>query len=129
MRKYKKKHKKYGKFKSPLEQSIFKKLPKGTQYETEKLTYILEKKYIPDFIVTTKNGRKIYIETKGYLSAKDQQKMRAVKMHNPNLDIRFIFQKLNRVQGSKMLVTEWCHRYGFPYAINKIPRGWFKDEK
>jgi hypothetical protein len=125
-RKYRKKHKRVDGFRSKLEHDVSPKLPKGTTFESEKLKYFIPKNYIPDFVVPTKSGRKIYLEVKGYLRYEDQQKMRAVKLCNSELDIRFFFPNNNRVHGSKMTNSEWCEKYGFKYCIGKIPRGWFK---
>jgi hypothetical protein len=113
-------------FRSGLEKTISKRLPKGTKFESEKIKYFIPKDYVPDFIIPTKSGKKIYLEVKGWMRYEDQQKMRAVKMCNPELDIRMYFPKDNKVQSSKLLNSEWCRKYGFPYAIEKIPRGWFK---
>lgn len=113
-------------FRSKLEAEVSKKLPKGTTFEQEKLKYAIIKNYIPDFVITTKSGKKIYLEVKGYLRQEDQMKMRYVKMANPELDIRFFFPQNNKVQTSKMLNSDWCKKYGFDYCIGKIPKGWFK---
>lgn len=121
-----KKYKRSGKFRSKLEEDVSKKLPKGTTFEQEKLKYFIPKNYIPDFIIPTKSGKKIYLEVKGWLRYEDQLKMRYVKMSNPELDIRFFCPTDHKVQSSKMTVTEWCNKYGFPVAIGKIPRSWFK---
>jgi len=113
-------------FRSKLEGEVAKVLPKGTKFESEKLKYFIPKTYNPDFVVTTKNGRKIYLEVKGYFRYEDQVKMRYVKVSNPELDIRFFFPNDNKVQTSKMTNSEWCEKYGFKYCIGKIPKGWFR---
>ena len=115
-----------GGFRSPLEALVSKSLPKGMKFESEKIKYFVPKNYLPDFVYTRKDGKKIYLEVKGWMRYEDQQKMRAVKHCNPDLDIRFFFPKDNKVQSSKMLNSEWCEKYSFPYAIGKIPRSWFK---
>ena len=126
MRRYKRKHKREGEFKSGLEQSISKRLPKGSKYEASNIAYVLPKKYKPDFDVPTEAGKIVYLEVKGWMRYEDQQKMRAVKFSNPDLDIRFYFPKDQKVQNSKMTNSQWCQKYGFPYAIGRLPRGWFK---
>lgn len=105
--------------------------PKGSEvdYETEKLVYVLEKEYIPDFIITFKDGRKLYIECKGYFKYPDREKMVAVKKANPDLDIRMVFYRDNPGQlgrGSKMKPSEWATKHGFPYAISEIPKDWLE---
>ena len=57
------------------------------EYESEKLSYVIEAKYIPDFKVGD-----VYLEAKGYFPSDQRRKMKAVKKANPELDIRFIFQ-------------------------------------
>src|SRR5262245_39724988 len=109
-----------------LERSVSTRLPKGKWgYEQDKLSYVIPHKYNPDFTIKT-DSRTIYLEVKGFLRWEDQQKMKAVKVSNPDLDIRFFFPRDQKVHKSKMLNSEWCEKYGFPYAIGKIPRGWFK---
>ena len=104
-------------------------LPKGAdlEYETERLKYIIEKEYIPDFIITFKDDYKIYVEAKGYFPYEHREKMIAVKKANPTLDIRMVFygdspSKLGR--GNKMKPSEWAVKYGFPFAIGEIPKEW-----
>ena len=125
---YKKKHVRADGFRSKLESEVSKVLEgKGLKvsFETEKLTYLLPKRYIPDFVVEYK-GKKIYLEVKGYLRFEDQQKMRAVKATNPELDIRFYFPRDQRVHTSKMLNSQWATKYNFPYYIGSLPKDWYK---
>lgn len=121
IRRKKKKTRNTGKYKSPLEQSIARRLGRKAKYETEVLQYLLPKRYKPDFILL-KDGHKIYLEVKGYFRFGDQQKMRAVKACNPELDIRMYFPKDNRVQTSQMLNSEWCRKYNFPCYIGELPK-------
>lgn len=85
------------------------------QYEVTKLDYILKKRYIPDFTVTTNNGDLIYIEVKGYLRPEDRTKMLAVKKANPNKTIVFIFQNANNRlnKNSKTTYGEWATKNNF----------------
>lgn len=118
---------KKGQFRSGLEQSVWNKVPKQrkpkVKYEPRRLQYLLPKTYVPDFVIDDK----IYVEVKGYLRYEDQVKMRAVKDSNPYLDIRFVFAKDNKVASSNMTVSEWCTKYGFRYAFEKIPKEWFSE--
>lgn len=95
-------------------------------YETERLNYVLTKTYRPDIIITFKNGRKLYIECKGWFRPEDRTKMAAVKLANPDLDIRFVFPKDNKLnKNTKTLYSGWCVKHGFPYALGTaIPREW-----
>ena len=106
--------------------------PRGAEieFETEKLTYVLTKEYLPDFIIIFKDGRKMYIECKGYFPFDQREKMVSVKENNPDLDIRMVFDndrigKLGR--GNKMKPSEWAAKYGFPVAIGEIPKEWFTE--
>lgn len=113
-------------FKSKLEVRISKELKKQkAQYEVDAFDYVIKKKYVCDFTVPTKHGP-VYLEVKGYFSQEDRAKMRAVKECNPNIDIRLVFDRDNKLsKKSKMTYGEWADKYGFPYAIGGVPKGWF----
>jgi len=123
-------------FKSKLELAVFKTIKSkikhkkeiSLSYETEKLPYILEKNYVPDFILSSRNGKTIYIEVKGYLRPEDRTKAIAVKQAHPDKEIRFVFASNNNLyKGSKTRYSDWCEKYGFPYCFKDgIPDGWFK---
>ena len=92
------------------------------QYESEKIPYMIEANYIPDFKVGD-----IYFETKGYFPPDQRRKMKAVKEANPDLDIRIIFQsphnKINK--RSKTTYSMWAEKNGFPWcAYYAIPVDW-----
>ena len=57
------------------------------EYESEKLSYVIEAKYIPDFKIGD-----VYLEAKGFFPSDQSRKMKAVIKANPELDIRIIFQ-------------------------------------
>lgn len=121
-------------FKSPQEIETWK-LLKGSQrkykyeieYESEAIEYAIIKNYIPDFILTFPNGARIYIEYKGYLRRDDERKLISVKQQHPDLDIRIVFQKNNRLVGRKMRYSDWAIKNGFEYAIGKIPDYWLSE--
>lgn len=122
---------KYG-HRSNLETEILRRLKKhkgvkGVSYETTVMPYILTKNYVVDFTVTTKMGRTIFIEAKGWLRPEDRSKMRAVKALNPEADIRFCFSKNNKLyKGSSTTYGDWCERHGFPWCVGTIPKDWFE---
>ena len=94
------------------------------EYESEKLDYVLEARYIPDFKVGD-----IYLECKGYFKATDRRKMLAVKRCTPDLDIRLVFQApYNKIsKRSKTTYAKWPERHGFPWcAYYAIPTSWLK---
>ena len=129
----KKKFKKRGQLKSGLEIRINKELKKAKanyKYEDVALDYTLTKKYWPDFVVIVERKgmvpRRMFLEVKGYFDAQSRTKMRAVKETNPHLDIRMVFDKDNRISGSKMRYSDWCKKYGLPYCVGSIPKDWFE---
>lgn len=86
------------------------------------------KVYRPDFSFFTKSGKLIYIEVKGYMNGATRAKMKAVKRDNPDVDIRFLFQKPGNKVGKKMTYATWADRYGFKWAqAPVIPRHWFDE--
>lgn len=94
-------------------------------YESEFIPYVLTKKYQPDFIITREDGGKIYIETKGYFRPADRAKMIAVKRNHPDLDIRIIFYRNDKIKGSKSRYTDWCERHKFPCHVgHDVPTEW-----
>lgn len=97
-------------------------------YETKVLEYEVpasSHKYTPDFILD--NG--IIIEAKGYLTSEDRTKMKLVKESNPELDIRFVFQRCSNKLNKKSPTTYamWAAKYGFPCAERFIPHEWTRE--
>lgn len=92
-------------------------------YESEKIPYVIEGKYIPDFILSTPDysGKKIYIEAKGHFRPEAKRKMVAVKTLHPELDIRIVFYSYRKEY------VRWAERHGFPYAIGSIPKEWVAE--
>lgn len=114
-------------FKSKFEVGIaaqFKKAGVKAKYEPHPLSYTLECKYIPDWILP--NG--IYIEAKGKLDAISRRKMLAVKAKYPEKDIRFVFQRAgNRLRkGSNTTYAQWADKHGFKWCEGFPPKEWFK---
>ena len=87
-------------------------------YESEKIRYVIEGNYIPDFILELGEGRKIYLETKGHFRPEAKRKMVAVKKLHPDLDIRIIFYRAYKPY------IKWAEKHGFPYAFHSIPEDW-----
>ena len=95
------------------------------EYETLVLSYTLEGKYKPDFILP--NG--IIIEAKGFFRTNAQRTLRAVKKKHPKLDIRLVFYNQNqKVQGSKLKCYEWAVKYKFKFANGSIPEEWITND-
>lgn len=104
------------------------------EYETEKLSYTITANYIPDFIVTTRSNRKIYIETKGNGRSFDgasRRKLLAVKQQHPELDIRIVFWSdgkfgASRKDGTRQTQMGWAEKNGFLAAVREIPDAWLQ---
>jgi len=103
------------------------------EYEGEKLTYT--KTYLVDFIIKTKSGKKLYIETKGAFRHGDTTKYRAVKRDNPGIDLRFIFftnkhgksSVDRRIPHTKTTHGDWCDKNNFKYAVGVLPNEWLEE--
>jgi len=116
-------------FRSGLEDAISAELKTQNvkyEYEKTKLKYTKPLKvhtYTPDFYLIDK---KIYIETKGYFTTQDRQKMRLIKEQHPELDIRFIFSNSKTRISKKSQTTYgmWCNKYNFMYADKHVPKEW-----
>jgi hypothetical protein len=104
-------------------------------YESETLSYkytvpAVEKteRYTPDFPIVTRSGKKIYIETKGRLTAENRKKYLRVK-NLLGIDLRFVFQKPNNkiYKGSKTTYWQWCESNGFLWAKSTLPDEWLME--
>lgn len=93
-------------------------------YEPSRIDYVVERYYVPDFVL--ENG--IHIECKGWFLSEDRRKMKLVKKQHPDLDIRFVFSKLDaKGQQSKVTNRVWCKKNGFPCAEGTIPEAWLNE--
>ena len=114
---------------SGFEDRIKKKLTKAKVkfgYETESFSYVLEHKYIPDFIIGD-----IYIEAKGYLRPSDRKKLIAVKKQYPDLDLRLWFMQDGYLNNKTKATSysKWAERNGFPYHIGEqLPKDWIDEQ-
>jgi len=85
-------------------------------------------RYIPDFGVKTKDGKRVLIEVKGWIDAAASNKMSAVKYQHPELDIRFVFQRgETKVVKLKSTNLKWARRLNFPAAVGKVPDDWLAE--
>lgn len=119
------------KFRSGFEETVERTLKRRKveyTYETEKLPYVLEKNYIPDFIITKKDGSKMYLEAKGYFKSADRTKLLLVKKHNPDIDLRMIFQQDNwMTKKKKSRYSDWAKKNDIPYAVGGVPAKWLQE--
>jgi len=103
-------------------------------YESERLGYTIAAFYIPDFILTTRSGHTIYVETKGNGRSFDgpsRRKLIAVCEQHPDLDIRIVFYSDGKVgpkrkDGTRLTQSEWADKHHFDYAIKEIPESWLE---
>jgi hypothetical protein len=101
------------------------------EYEKESFKYVIPEKkrtYTPDFFITTSSGKLLCIEFKGYLTAENRQKTLLVREHNPDIDLRFVFQSNNKIsRKAKMRYGDWCDRHGFLWAVKAVPDEWLEE--
>ena len=98
-------------------------------YEAVTVGYRVERKYTPDFVLTSSDGCKtILIEVKGFWDAEDRMKMRRVREQNPHLDIRMVFQNQHKriSKTSKTTYGDYCEKYGIPLSDldGEVPEEW-----
>ena len=122
-----KKKTKTSKYRSGLEKNVALDLNKrgiDFQYEHERIPYVVERKYLPDFQLP--NG--IYIEAKGWFRDEDCRKMRLLKAQYPEKEFRFLFQNLNtKVQSKRFTNQQWAEKYNFAYCEGRVPDAWLKE--
>jgi len=98
------------------------------QYEPHRIKYmqVQERSYTPDILLA--NG--IYVEVKGYFTSLDRVKHLLIKKSNPDLDIRFLFQRAsNRLsKTSHTTYAKWCEKNGFLWAEKHIPQEWINEK-
>ena len=114
------------KFRSKLEEdvaSLLEGLGISYEYEAEKLSYVIEHRYTPDFKLPNYK----YLEVKGYWDAEDRRKILAVKKDNPEIDLRMVFQSpYNTIsKKSKTTYAKWCENHDIPWtSYHDIPLDW-----
>lgn len=115
------------KYRSGLERKVAEDLQnRGVTYtyEGERIPYVVERKYIPDFQLS--NG--IYIEAKGFFKDEDCRKMKLLKAQHPDKEFRMLFQNpKTKVQSKRFTNAEWCERYGFQYCHGTVPQEWIDE--
>jgi hypothetical protein len=122
-------------FRSGLEETINESLNKSRKqfgYESEKISYIqpeTKHNYTPDFILTKKDGTKMYIESKGRWVKTDRLKFDLIFNQYPGIDIRFVFQNPNAklYKGSKTTYAQYCDKKGWLWSKKEIPNEWLKN--
>lgn len=119
------------KFRSKFEKELYnnaRKRKKDLDYEPSSpvVTYTVSNRYIPDFVLP--NG--IIVEAKGYFKPKDRAKMLNVARNNPDLDIRFVFQRANNrltKSPNSMMYWQWAEKHRFEWSEGYIPDSWWEE--
>lgn len=109
-------------------------------FETLRIPYTVpatNHKYTPDFIVTTKTGKTIIVETKGIWAYSDRLKHLLIREQHPELDIRFVFDRSKSKISKKSTTTyaDICEGLGrgkfkgitWQYADKRIPEEWLLE--
>jgi len=77
--------------------------------------------YTPDFFL--RNGT--IIEGKGRFTAADRRKQLAVQRDHPELDIKLLFMRNNRIdRRSTTTYADWAEKNGFDYSIGTLKEEW-----
>ena len=77
--------------------------------------------YTPDFFLENS----VIIETKGRFTAADRRKMLAVKKEHPDLDIKMLFMRDNKIhKNSNTFYSDWCMENEYDYAIGQPKQEW-----
>lgn len=109
------------KFRSDLEARLAKKL-KSFSYESKRMPYITERKYVPDFV---DENRKILIEAKGFFRQGDDKKYLSIKKCYPEWRMIFVFSDphkpvrkggLPRKDGTKLSLAQWADQNGWEWC-------------
>jgi hypothetical protein len=105
------------------------------EYETHKFDYhmcpnweyecnVKWQTYNPDFYLP---GFDFYLEVKGKMTLDTRKKMVAVKLHNPEIDIKIVFgaakNKLYATPNSSRY-WEWAEKEGFEWSEKDILKEW-----
>lgn len=89
-------------------------------------------KYTCDLMITTKTGKKLFVEIKGggyCWQPETRAKHIALRKEFPDIDFRFIFSNENAkiARTSKTTNAMWCKRHGFKSATKLIPEAWLLE--
>lgn len=86
--------------------------------------------YKPDFILSYKyKDKEMLIETKGWFTSVDRQKLIYVLESNPGIDLRLVFEKDNKLnRKSNTRYSDWAKKHGIKYHVGiGIPDEWLNE--
>lgn len=88
--------------------------PEGFEYEAHQLSYIVPRKYIPDYSLG-----ETHIEVKGYFRAGDTQKYKAIKdsLEAIGHQLVFVLQTPSKKvrKGGVLTMADWCNKNDIPW--------------
>jgi hypothetical protein len=82
-----------------------------------------------DFWITTKSGKEIVIEGKGWWKPKRRiAELECIKQH-PEIDVRYVFENAETKirKGSKTSYADVCRKHGILFAQGRIPQEWLDE--
>lgn len=94
-------------------------------YEKDRFKYVKEHSYTPDFCLPSADGKKLYLEVKGFFEPSDRTKMLAVIKQNPKLRVWMVFDNPNAwlTKSKKGTYATWCDQNGIPWVSRKELKG------
>lgn len=117
-------------FDSNLERRIAKTLPDTAQREGIKITYVIEKKTLPDWYF---KEQKYFVEAKGYMDSSERTKIRAinaaVQKDYPGHTYLLVLSnpKSLTVKTGKMTYGDWATKYGITWVSEEDFHKEYKD--
>lgn len=121
------------KFRSGFEKSVYEQLVEAgidPEYEAKRIPFeqpAKQRTYHTDFTFKTSD---IIIESKGRWTRADREKILLIKRSNPELDLRLLFQRDNKItRTSKTTYSMWARKHGITCAVGTIPERWIEDIK
>jgi hypothetical protein len=101
-------------------------IPRAYCEDCDSKMVVTERWYTPDFFM--EGG--VILEAKGKFGAPERKKMLAVKEAHPELDIRMVFMRDNKIhRRSTTRYTEWAEKHGYPSCVGALPKEWIKEFK
>lgn len=106
------------------------------EFEAEVIPWVSEPephKYNPDFKITTRTGKIIYVETKGMFELSDMKKHLAIQKQHPDKDIRFVFSNPNAWYRAARTRSygKWATSNGFKWCgknqVKKVLLEWINE--
>lgn len=95
-----------------------------------KVSYKVERtaSYLPDFVLTDSG---IILEVKGYFTSADRAKYLRVKASNPDIDLRFVFDRASTrlSKTSNTTYADWAEKHGFQWCEKVIPPHWYNKHR